>query len=81
MSTPRELLAEADYWRNLARQAEAVRNGVRIGRRVTMHRNKLWQHGEPLAQDVTQAIYEAACEVRNDAEQRAKDLEAKLVVQ
>ena len=37
--------------------------------------------GVLIAQDVTQAIYEAACEVRNDAEQLAKDLEAKLVVQ
>lgn len=85
---PRELLAQADRWKATARGAERVRALIRLGEQPQVRRGLLGMfrrdddRREPvvLSADDTFAVYEALATVRDDAERRAAEIEARVEV-
>jgi hypothetical protein len=89
--TPRELLAQADRERTIARGAEAARRHYRLGRSAVAHRRTGligWLTDRSKAPDpavfetlpagVATAIYDALGIVAREATQRADALEARV---
>lgn len=92
--TPRELLAEADRERRLARGADAARVRIRLFQYPVAHRRTGlfgWVKDRSKAPDpatfevldrpVVDAVYAALGVVEREASQRARDLEARVAVE
>lgn len=88
--TPRELLAEADREREIARWAEGMQTSIRLGRPIIiseMHqrgpfgrkRKYLYQLDERMPGPAVDAIYWALGTVRAEAETKADAMEARIV--
>lgn len=89
--TPRELLAQADQQRAIARGAETARRDYRLGRSAIVHRKTGllgWFKDTSKAPDesvfktlppgVAHALYDALGIVMRDAERRADEIEARV---
>ena len=92
--TPRELLAQADRERAIARGAEVARCNYRLGRAAVAHRKTGlfgWVKDRSKAPDpsvfetlppgVDTAVYVALGIVAQESEQRARDIEARVTTE
>lgn len=82
MSTPRELLEQADRYRKWERDAEHARVLIRLGEKPKMSngifgffKRETGYSDIEFNRDVTSAIYDALADVRNQYAQKAFELE------
>jgi hypothetical protein len=87
MSTPRELLEQADRYRSWERAAEHARVLIRLGEKPKMSKGlfgffkrESGYSDIEFDREVTSVIYDALADVRNKYAQKAKELEDKVTV-
>ena len=84
MSTPREILNQADRLHRTSRAAEDLRVAIRLGRKPRLRRGILAWTGarkeHTLTTDETNAVYDALADVRDRMGREARALEESVAV-